>query len=263
MKCCIWFVLSLMTFVVSAQVSNVFSGMVIQNENRQSILNLMSYPALLSLQKGSEIGLYGENKFCSGLNVFQASINTNIYSAPVLLICTQTGTTSFQQHQFTFSYGKRLHPDMGMSFSVRYNHQFAKGYAQQQSINGGLGLFFNCSQHCRLVIQADGVAAMARERTLIPYTIKCSLGYMFSKVCSGSVETQKEQDRPVILNGFIQYDFLDKMYAAVGVSTGTHIFTIGAGYFLPHYRLGVGTSFHPLLGTSTGLSFVYTVNPIK
>lgn len=263
MKWCVWFMLCWITFLGKAQQANVFSGSVIHSENGLSIWNLIRYPALLCEQERNEIGIYGENRFCSGLNVYQMGLHLNIYNAPVLFLYTQTGTTSLQQQQFSFNYGKRLHPDMGIAFSVRYNHQFAKGYSSQQSINGGLGLFFNCSQHCRIAIQADGIESMVHERSLTPYIVKCSLGYLFSKVCSVSIETQKEQDRPLIVNGLIFYDFLDKMYAAVGVSTGTPIFTIGVGYLLQHFRLGLGTSFHPLLGTSTGLSFVYTVNPIK
>lgn len=263
MKWCVWCILCWVTVLVKAQQVNVFSGSVIHSEKGQSIWDLIRYPALLSEQKNNEIGIYGENRFCSGLNVYQMALYNKINSAPVLFLYTQTGTSSLQQHQFSFSYGKKLHPDMGIAISVRYNNQFAKGYYSQHSINGGLGFFFNCSQNCRLAIQADGIESITSERSLTPYIVKCSIGYLFSKVCSVSVETQKEQDRPLIVNAFINYNFLDKMYAAVRVSTGTPIFTIGVGYFLQHYQLGLGTSFHPLIGTSTGLSFVYIVNPIK
>lgn len=263
MKLWCMFLMSCMFGFSNAQIANRFIGSSIYNYNAQSIWNVVRYPALLPLLKSNAIGFYGENKFSSGLNAYELAIKDDIFKIPLLLNVNQSGTNAFKQKHLFFSYGKQLHPDFGMALTFQYNHQSAKGYISKQSINGGLGFYFNCSSNIRFAIQAEGVQAMAVENASSPYKIKSSLGFLVSPICSVFIETEKEQDKMLVVNAGIHYDFLDKMNAIIGYSTGAPLFSIASGYKFDKYNLGLGISYHPLLGSSTGLSIVHHFNQKK
>jgi len=93
--------------------------------------------------------------------------------------------------------------------------------------------------------------------------MRASLGYLVSPICSVFIETEKEQDKMLIVNAGIHYDFLDKMNAIIGYSTGAPLFSIASGYKFDKYNLGLGISYHPLLGSSIGLSIVHHFNQKK
>jgi hypothetical protein len=247
----------------NAQIANRFIGSSIYNYNAQSIWNVVRYPALLPLLKSNAIGFYGENKFCSGLNAYQLAIQQNLFNVPLLLNANQNGTSVFKQQQMFLSCGKQLHPDFGMALTFQYERQASTGYLSKQSINGGLGLYFNCSSTIRIAVHADGLQAMVSENPIIPYMIRASLGYLVSPICSVFIETEKEQDKMLVVNAGIHYDFLDKMNAIIGYSTGAPLFSIASGYKFDKYNLGLGISYHPLLGSSTGLSIVHHFNQKK
>lgn len=257
------FLLGSLTSFCDAQIANRFIGSSINNYNSQSIWNVVRYPSLLPLIKSNAIGFYGENKFYSGLNAYQFAIQHNLFKVPLLLNINQNGTTAFKQQQFFLSCGKQLHPDFGMALTFQYNRQAATGYLSKQSINGGLGLYFNCSSTIRIAVQAEGLKAIGSENPFLPYKMRASLGYMVSPICSVFIEIEKEQDKILTVNAGIHYDFLDKMNVIIGYSTGAPLFSIASGYKFNKYNLGLGISYHPLLGSSTGLSIVHHFNQKK
>jgi len=257
------FLLSWFYVFCNAQIANRFIGSSINNYNAFSLWNTVRYPALMPLLKNRAIGFYGENKFCSGLNAYQLAVKHKLLSVPLLLNVNQNGTKAFKQHQIFLSCAKQMHPDFGLALTFQYNRQSATGYLSKQAINGGLGLYFNCSSTIRIAVQADGLHAIVSENPFLPYKIRSSLGYLVSPICSVFIETEKEQDKNLAINAGIYYNFLNKMNTIVGFSTGAPLFSISSGYILNNYNLGLGISFHPLLGSSTGLSIVHHFNVKK
>jgi hypothetical protein len=103
-----------------------------------------------------------------------------------------------------------------------------------------------------------GVLAKTNEKISAAY--KFGLGYDASDKLFVSAELIKEENMPVNLNVGLQYQFVKQFFVRTGVNTGTNTSFAGAGILFGQFRLDVAAGWHPQLGLSPGLLFVYQLS---
>jgi hypothetical protein len=83
------------------------------------------------------------------------------------------------------------------------------------------------------------------------------LGYDASEKFFVSMEIEKEEDQSVNVNAGMQYKFLPQLLARMGMSTATSTAWFGLGLTIKTIRIDVTTSYHPQLGVTPGLLFLF------
>jgi len=91
-----------------------------------------------------------------------------------------------------------------------------------------------------------------------PAVYSVGMGYDVSPQLYIGTEAVKTEDQPLSINVGIHYAFADKLIARGGISSGTSVFYFGFGVLVKDFRVDVTASFHPYLGTTPGLLFIYS-----
>jgi hypothetical protein len=85
---------------------------------------------------------------------------------------------------------------------------------------------------------------------------KFGLCYDASENFFVSIESIKEEDKPLNITGGIQYQFEKKFFARAGFVSDTGSGFGGVGAAWKNIRVDVAVNYHPQLGFSPGLSFI-------
>ena len=83
------------------------------------------------------------------------------------------------------------------------------------------------------------------------------IGYEASEKFFISVEIEKEEDRPVNVDAGLQYKFLPQLMTRAGLSSATSTAWMGVGISIRSFRIDAAASYHPHLGITPGLMFLF------
>ncbi len=217
--------------------------------------------AALAQVKGGSVGAFGERRFMLAENSvygLAAAIPSSLGNFGVQV--AYGGFRNFNENKAGLAYAKSLGKavDIGVQFNY-YGYRIPQ-YGNASTVNFEVGAIMHFSEKFNGGIHAynpvGGTLDKANKEKLAS-AYKLGLGYDASDHFSVSAELVKEEDRQLNVVAGVQYQFMQQFFARAGFlsETGTGFAGVGLGW--NHLRLDVSASYHPQLGFSPGLLFVY------
>jgi hypothetical protein len=205
-------------------------------------------------------GVYGENKFgLSELNSYTAAAQMPAGGAAVGLITTWAGSSSFNQSQIGFAYGKQLGR---INLGVRFNYTMMRiaGYGSDGAISFELGSIWKITEKLCTGIQITnpvGGKFGKDTREKLPTVYSMGAGYECSSQLFISTVIAKEESKPLNLQAAVQYLIGGRLLTMFGLNSAISSPLICAGWLWKNMRVLMSGSFHPQLGPSTGIGIIF------
>ena len=136
----------------------------------------------------------------------------------------------------------------------------ASGYGSASALTFDAGVIFQLTDHLQTGIHAYNPVGMKMGKAgeeKLPAVYSAGLGYDVSPQLYIGTEVVKTEDQSLSINAGFHYAFAEKLLARGGVSSATSVYYIGFGVQVKNFRVDATASFHPYLGTTPGLLFIY------
>ena len=170
------------------------------------------------------------------------------------------GGQLYKETALGFAYGRNLGPKASVGIGFDYVSVNAPGYGSASALTFDAGAIFHLTDQLQAGIQAYNPVGMKMGKTgeeKLPALYSAGLGYDVSPQLYIGAEAVKEEDHPLSVNAGMHYSFAEKLIARAGISSATSVYYIGFGVQVKNFRVDVAASFHPYLGTTPGLLFIY------
>ncbi len=170
------------------------------------------------------------------------------------------GGQAYRETTLGLVYGRSLGEKVAVGLGFDYVSQNAAGYGAASALTFDAGAIFQVTDVLQTGIHVHNPVGMKMGKTgeeKLPAIYSVGLGYDVSPQFFIGAEAVKTEDHPVSINAGIHYAFVDKLIARGGISSATSVYFIGFGVKFKSFRLDATASFHPYLGTTPGLLFIY------
>ena len=170
------------------------------------------------------------------------------------------GGPLYKEATLGFAYGRKLGEKAAVGLGFDYVSLNASGYGSASALTFDAGAIFRLTEHLQTGIHAynpvrTNMGKSGEER--LPALYSVGLGYDVSSQFFIGTEVVKTEDQPLSLNAGFHYAFAEKLVARGGVSSAASVYYIGFGVQVKSFRVDATASFHPYLGTTPGLLFIY------
>ncbi len=239
---------SIGTSAYSQQQTNVFAS----HSNIAAIGNI----------KQASIGITGEQRFgLSQLANYEVHTVFTTNGGNFGIQANKFGDASFSETQFGLGYGRKLGKLVTIGGRVNYYTQQIATYGKSGTVNAEAGMLLQLTPKLTSgisVFNPVGGKFGINQTEQLDAIYKFGLGYDVSTKVAISSEIVKQQNAALNFIGAMQYQFEQKFYAKVGVSTAAANFFTSVGLSLNNqFRLEFSASHHQQLGFTPGLNILY------
>ncbi len=247
--------------VTRKPVASPYLGLGAYSISQADVFSFTSNQAALVQIKNATAGVYGERRFLlSELNYYSAAVALPTSSGNFGLQAGYFGFSEYNETQLGLAYARKLGSKVDIGVQFDYNALQIAGYGKSSAINFQIGTLMHLSEKLHAGFHAYNPVGGKfgndkQEKLASVYT--AGLGYEASDKFFVSAEILKEENKPVTVNGGMQYKFLPQLLARAGISTATSTIYAGIGLQLKSFRLDITTSHHPLLGVTPGLLLIF------
>ena len=213
--------------------------------------------AALAKLESAGIGVWGERRFMvAETSVYGLAAGFPTKKGNFGLQLNYSGFSNFNDNKIGLAYARSLGKllDLGVQFNY-YGYRIPQ-YGNASAINFEIGAIMHISEKFHAGMHAYnpvGGKLGKDEEEKLAAAYKLGLGYDATDNFFVSVELVKEEDRPINVNGGVQYQFLKKFFARAGFVSESGSAYGGAGVGWKNMRLDVATNYHPQLGFSPGI----------
>ncbi len=268
-KCiCLFFVLSIGVLVYGQTLrrpANIpYISLGSYSVNYADILSFITNQASLAQIKKPAIAVFGEKRFLlSELNNFITGIAIPTTSGNFGIKVGYYGFTEYNETQLGLAYGRRLGSKIDIGVQINYNGIRIAGYGNDAAIGFEIGTVFHLTEKIHTGVHVSNPVGGKfgkdqQEKLSSIYTI--GIGYEVSEKVFIGAEVVKEEDLPVNVNTGIQYKILPQLSGKMGISSGTSSGWIGVGLSWRSFHMDITSAFHPHLGVTPGLFFLFTID---
>lgn len=246
---------------VRRPVAAVYTGFGSYSINHTDVFSFTNNQAALAQIKNSTAGVYGERRFLlNELSLYQLAVAVPTKSGNFGVKAAYFGFSDYNESQMGLAYARKLGTKVEVGVQFNYNAIRISSYGNSTAINFEIGTVFHLTEKLHAGLHAynpvGGKFGKNQEEKLASiYT--AGVGYEASEKFFVSTQIEKEENQPVNVNAGMQYKFLPQIIARAGIATNTSNLYAGVGLFLKSFRLDVVASYHPQLGATPGLMFVY------
>jgi hypothetical protein len=134
------------------------------------------------------------------------------------------------------------------------------GYGSASAINFEAGVLFHINDQMLFGIHTYNPTTSRLGKSgeeKLPAIYTAAIGYEASDKFFVSAEILKQEDQEVSVNGGMEYNFNDQLFARAGIISASGIYYLGLGVSLKSFRLDATASLHPQLGLSPGLVLLF------
>jgi long-subunit fatty acid transport protein len=229
--------------------------------NHVDVFSFTANPAALAQLTNAAAGVYGERRFLlTELNNYQAAIGLLTNSGNFGIKAGYYGYSDYNETELGLGYGRKLGSKVDIGAIFNYHAIRIAGYGSSSAISFELGTVLHITDKLHTGIQVDnpvGGKFSKNGQEKLPSLYAIGMGYDASTKFFISAAIEKEENQPVNVNAGLQYKFLPQLLARAGMSTATSSIWIGLGLTFKSIRLDITTSYHPLLGITPGLLFIF------
>lgn len=239
-----------------------YTGFGAYSLNHSDIFSFTANQSSLAQLKNPTAGVYAERRFLlSELTNYTAVAGITTRSGNFGLKANYAGFSDYNETQVGLAYGRKLGKkvDVGAQFNY-HGIRISSGYGSSSAISLELGAVMHISDKLHAGLHANNPVGgkfgkNGGEELSAVYTF--GLGYEASGKFFVSTEIIKEEDQPVNINAGMQYRFIPQLMARAGVSTATSSAWLGLGLTIKSFRVDVTAGYHPQLGITPGLLFLF------
>lgn len=241
-------------------VSMPYLGLGAYSHKQNDVFSFTSNQAALAQQKNIAIGVYGEQRFMLADNSaysLAAALPSKLGNFGIKV--NHAGYSDFNENAVGLAYarslGKRI--DIGVQFNY-YGYRIP-AYQNASSLNFEIGAIMHLTEKINAgfhVYNPVGGKLGKSEDEKLASVYKFGIGYDASENFFVSVETIKEEDKPLNVVGGVQYQFQKQFFARIGFVSDTGSGFGGVGISWKSIRLDVSANYHPQLGFTPGLSLI-------
>ena len=229
--------------------------------NHIDAFSFTSNQASLAQIKTATAGVYAERRFLlNELNNYTAAIALYTNSGNFGLKANYYGFSDYNETQLGLAYGRKLGNKVDIGAQFNYYSIRIPTYGDASAISFELGAVLHVTDKLHAGVHVSnpvGGKFGEEQQEKLSSVYSMGLGYDASEKFFISTEIEKEEDQPVNVNAGMQYKFLPQLLARVGVSTATSTAWFGLGLTIKAIRIDVTTSYHPQLGITPGLLFLF------
>ncbi len=239
-----------------------YSGLGAYSFNHVDIFSFTSNPASLAQLKNTSAGVYGERRFLlSELNNYTAVIGLPTASGNFSIKANYSGFSDYNETQSGLAYGRKLGNKIDIGAQFNYYGIRIAGYGNASAISFEAGTILHITERLHAGIHVNNpVGGKFGKDQKLSSVYSFGFGYDASEKFLVSAEIEKEEDQPVNVTAGLQYKFLPQLLARAGISSATSTGWLGLGLTLRSFRFDVTAGYHPQLGVTPGLLFLFNWN---
>ncbi|MEO8771437.1 MAG: hypothetical protein ABI402_15180 [Ferruginibacter sp.] len=230
------------------------------SQKQNDVFSFTGNQAALAQQKNIAVGVYGERRFLLADNSaysVAAAFPTKLGNFGVKF--NYTGFTNFNESAVGLAYGRSLGKKVDIGVQFNYYGYRIPSYGNASSLNFEIGAILHLTDKINAGIQVynpvGGKLGKSGDEKLAS-AYKFGLGYDASENFLITIETVKEEDKPINVTGGIQYQFEKQFFARAGFVSETGSAFAGVGISWKSVRLDISSAYHPQLGFSPGISLI-------
>lgn len=246
-------------------VSSGYTGLGAYSINHVDVFSFTSNQASLAQLKNTSAGVYAERRFLlSELNNYTAVIGLPTSTGNFGLKANYSGFSDYNESQLGLAYARKLGNKLDIGAQFNYNGIRIAGYGNASAISFELGTIFHVTEKLHAGVHVNnpvGGKFGKEQQEKLSSVYSFGLGYDASEKFLVSVEIEKEEDQAINVNAGLQYKFLPQLMARAGLSSATSTAWMGLGLTLKSFRLDVTAGYHPQLGVTPGLLFLFNIKP--
>lgn len=246
-------------------ISAVYLGLGAYSTQQKDVFSFVNNQAALAQMDHAAAGVYGERRFML--------TETSVYTAAVAIPSSlgnfginikYMGFKNFNENQVGLAYGRNLGKKAAVGVQFNYYGYRVPSYNSDNAVNFEIGALVQLTGKLTAGIHVynpvGGKFSKTGEKLTSAY--KMGLGYDASDKFFVSAELVKEEDFPVNLNAGFQYQFAKRFFARGGIASANSVSYAGIGLAWSNLRLDISGSYHPQLGISPGLLFIYNFHKV-
>ncbi|MBC7535489.1 MAG: hypothetical protein H7258_07345 [Ferruginibacter sp.] len=230
------------------------------SQKQNDVFSFTNNQAALAQQKNTAAGIYGERRFLLEDNssyALAAAFPTKLGNLGVKV--NYAGFTNFNENAVGLAYARNLGKKLDIGVQFNYYSYRIPSYGNASSVNFEIGAIVHLSEKINAGIHVYNpvggkLGKFSGEKLASVY--KFGLGYDASENFFVSVETIKEEDKPLNVTGGIQYQFEKQFFVRAGFVSETGSGFGGVGVSWKNIRLDISGNYHPQLGFSPGVSLI-------
>jgi hypothetical protein len=246
---------------VKTPVAAIYTRLGTYTSNYSDVFSFKNNQAALANISSFTGGLYGEKRFLlQELSLYEMSIAVPTTSGNFGLTGSYFGNNQNNETGLGFAYGRNLGSKVSVGAQFNYYSVQVAGYGSASSVNfeAGILLHINEQLHTGLhVYNPTGSNLNKGDQEKLPSIYNAGIGYEVSNRFFITAEIEKVEDKPVSVNGGMQYSFDEKLFARTGFASGSSVYYFGLGLALQSFRLDATASIHPQLGVTPGLMLIF------
>jgi hypothetical protein len=238
-----------------------YTGLGAYSLNHADVFSFTANQAALAQLKNTSFAVYGERRFLlSELNNFTAVIGLPTASGNFGVKANYSGFSDYNETQLGFAYARKLGSKVDIGAQFNYYGIRIAGYGNASAISFELGTIMHLTErlHAGLHINNPVGGKFGKDQQeKLSSVYSVGIGYDASEKFLVSAEIEKEENQPVNVNAGMQYKFLPQLLARIGISSATSTAWLGIGLTLKSFRLDITAGYHPQLGITPGLLFLF------
>ena len=245
-----------------------YLGSGVCSRNQADVFSFTVNQAAIAGLKSPSFGVYGERRY------LQKELAGYILAAGLLTKSGNFGITAgyygspdYNETGAGLAYGRSLgaKADAGVQFNYR-SVKLSGGYGSASALGVEAGVIFHLSEklHAGLHVANPVGGKFGKDKQeKLPSVYSFGIGYEVSGKFFCHAEVVKEEDQPVSINTAISYRFIPSVSVKAGIATGTSTTWLGVNFLTRFYQAGIITSYHPQLGFTPGLLFLFSIKSKK
>ncbi len=252
---------------VRRPVAALYTGLGAYSINHIDVFSFTANQAALAQAKNFSAGMYGEKRFLlQELSFYQLAVALPTKSGNFGVKAGYYGFAEFNESQIGLAYARKLGEKADVGVQFNYNGVNIAGYGNASAINFEIGTILHLTEKINAGIHiynpvGGKLGKSGEEKLASVYSF--GMGYEASDKFFISAEIEKEENQPVNINAGMQYKFLPQLMARAGIATVSSNAYFGVGFFLKTFRIDITAAYHPQLGITPGLMFIYSSKAVK
>ncbi len=241
-----------------------YAGLGAYSLNHADVFSFTANQASLAQVKNTAAGVYAERRFfLSELNDYTAVTCLLTKSGNFAVQVHHTGSADYSESQFGLAYGRSLGKKADIGTQFNYNTTRISGYGNASAISFELGTILHLTERLHAGVHVSnpvgGKFGKTRSEKLSSVFV-AGFGFDASEKFFTGFEIEKEEGQPVNVHAGLQYKFMPHLLARTGISSATSSVWAGLGFTFKSFRVDISSSYHPQLGISPGLLFLFNFN---
>ena len=251
--------------LVRTPVSAFYPSINTYSSQFKDVFSFRSNSAALAGIKQLSAGVFSERRFMlQELSSYSFAAALPTASGNFGLRGDYYGGSLYKESTIGLGYGRRLGERVDVGVQFQYHSLSASTYGSSSTVTFDAGAVLHLAEGLQTGIHVYNPVGMKMGKggeEKLPAVYSAGIGYDVSPQLFIGAEAQKAEDQPLSINAGLHYAFADRLIARGGISSATSVYYLGFGVKLKAVRLDATASFHPYLGVTPGLLFIYSPQP--